>query len=232
MAKRLTPSDRKAIAAALKLFNDPDRQNLLEQSAGNLMRVLRDDPTLAPYVHFIKYRVKGAASLKQKLVNKALARRRKGKAPNITAANLFTAIGDLAAVRILHLHTDQIGPMAAAIAAIFNRHAFKVKEGPRAIVWDQDYRELYKGVGIASETRNSMYTSVHYVVRATTKPPILVELQVRTLMDEVWGEVDHRIRYKDPRVKRSCSDQLKVLARMTSGCTRLVDSIFKSSEED
>ncbi len=232
MASALTPSDRKEINAALKLFRDPDRQNLLEQSARNLMTALRDDPTLEPYVHFIKYRVKGADSLKQKLVDKALARRAKGGVPNISADNLFTKIGDLAAVRILHLHTDQIDPMAKAIAKVFDRYAYNVKEGPTAIVWDQEYRELYKSFGIATQTRNSMYTSVHYVVQAVTNPPILVELQVRTLMEEVWGEVDHRVRYKDPTVKRACSDQLKVLARMTSGCTRLVDSIFKSNDED
>ena len=228
----LTPADRKQINAALKLFRSPDRQNLLEQSAHNLMAALRDDPTLGPYVHFIKYRVKGSDSLKQKLVDKALARRKKGKVPIVSADNLFTKIGDLAAVRILHLHMDQIEPIAAAIATVFDRHVYKIKEGPKAIVWDQECRLLYKSFGIATETRNSMYTSVHYVVQAATNPPILVELQVRTLMEEVWGEVDHRVRYKDPAVKRVCTDQLKVLARMTSGCTRLVDSIFKSSNED
>jgi putative GTP pyrophosphokinase len=232
MATPLKPADRKEINAALKAFLHPDRQNLLSQSARNLMSALRDDPTLGPYIHFIKYRVKSADSLKGKLVNKARARRAEHKAPNITAANLFTKIGDLAAVRILHLHTEQIGPMAKAIDKVFDQHSYKVKEGPTAIVWDQEYRELYKSFGIASQTRNSMYTSVHYVVQATTKPPILVELQVRTLMEEVWGEVDHRVRYKDPTVKRACKDQLHVLARMTSGCTRLVDSIFKSSDED
>jgi ppGpp synthetase/RelA/SpoT-type nucleotidyltranferase len=196
------------------------------------MSALRDDPTLAPFVHFIKFRVKGGDSLKQKLVDKATKRRKAGKAPDITAENLFGKIGDLVAVRILHLHTDQIKPMTAAIAAVFASYRFKVKEGPTAIVWDQEYREHYKGLSIATQTRNSMYMSVHYVVEAATNPRIKVELQVRTLAEELWGEVDHRIRYKSKTVKRACTDQLKVLARMTSGCTRLVDSIVESSNED
>jgi putative GTP pyrophosphokinase len=121
--------------------------------------------------------------------------------------------------------------MARAIAAVFDSFSYRVKEGPTAIVWDQEYGELYKKLEIATQTRASMYMSVHYVVEAATKPRILVELQVRTLMEEVWGEIDHRVRYKHPQVKRACSDQLKVLARMTSGCTRLVDSIMKSADE-
>jgi putative GTP pyrophosphokinase len=228
----LTSADRKQIDAAIKVFQEPQRQSLLDLSARNLMAALRDDPSLGPYVHFIKYRVKGAASLKKKLIDRAEELRKKGKAPDVTPDNLFEKIGDLAAIRILHLHTDQIKAMAAAIAEIFEKYAYKVKKGPTANVWDQEYGELYKSFKIATQTRNSMYMSVHYVVWAATKPRILVELQVRTLAEEVWGEIDHRIRYKDPKVKRACKDQLKVLARMTSGCTRLVDSIVKSSGED
>lgn len=227
----LTPADRKQINAAVKLFKDPARQSLLEKSGENLMRALRDDPSLSPYVHFIKYRVKSASSLKDKLEDKAVKRREKGKAPDISPENLFSKIGDLAAVRILHLHTDQIKPMAAAIDSVFQTYQYKVKEGPTAIVWDGEYGELYKGLKIPTQTRSSMYMSVHYVVEAATNPRILVELQVRTLMEEVWGEIDHRIRYKSSKVKRACQDQLKVLARLTSGCTRLVDSIIKSHEE-
>lgn len=231
MAK-LTPADRKQINACLKRFDEKTIQVLLKQSGDNLMSALRDDPSLAPFVHFIKFRVKSRNSLKQKLTDKAAKRRGAGRAPDITPGNLFTKIGDLVAVRILHLHTDQIQPMTAAIAGVFTSYRFKVKEGPTAIVWDQEYGDHYRALSIATQTRNSMYMSVHYVVEAATSPKIQVELQVRTLAEEVWGEVDHRVRYKTKKVKRACADQLKVLARMTSGCTRLVDSIIKSSKEE
>lgn len=228
----LTPADRRQIAACLRRYQQENVQFLLKKSGENLMSALRDDPALSPYVHFIKFRVKGADSLKTKLVKKAAERRKLGKAPDITAENLFSKIGDLVAVRILHLHTDQIQSMVAAIGGVFESYKFKVKEGPTAIVWDQEYGGHYKTLGVKTQTRTSMYMSVHYVVEAATNPKIRVELQVRTLAEEVWGEVDHRVRYKNEKVSRACADQLKVLARMTSGCTRLVDSIIKSSIED
>jgi hypothetical protein len=40
-----------------------------------------------------------------------------------------------------------------------------------------------------------MYTSVHYIIGSGSQTPLTCEIQVRTLMEEVWGEVDHKINY-------------------------------------
>lgn len=76
-----------------------------------------------------------------------------------------------------------------------------------------------------------MYTTVHYDVVANRETGIRCELQVRTLMDEVWAEVSHRVNYPMDSPSATCQDQLKVLARLTSGCGRLVDSIFKTHHQ-
>src|SRR5207249_475816 len=76
-----------------------------------------------------------------------------------------------------------------------------------------------------------MYTTVHYVVRANQKTNVTCEVQVRTLMDEVWGEVSHRVNYPVESTNPLCQDQLKILARLTTGGARLVDSIFRSVEQ-
>lgn len=57
------------------------------------------------------------------------------------------------------------------------------------------------------------------------------EIQVRTLAEELWGEVDHTINYPHPSTVIACKEQIKVLARLTSSCTRLVDSIFLSKHD-
>jgi ppGpp synthetase/RelA/SpoT-type nucleotidyltranferase len=76
-----------------------------------------------------------------------------------------------------------------------------------------------------------MYTSVHYVITSAQRPELRIELQLRTLMEEVWGEVSHVIDYPKRTRSVACREQLKALARLTSGCTRLVDSIFSSQWE-
>jgi putative GTP pyrophosphokinase len=45
-------------------------------------------------------------------------------------------------------------------------------------------------------------------------------------MEEVWGEVDHKLNYPHPTESVACREQIRALARSTSSATRLVDSIF------
>ncbi len=74
-----------------------------------------------------------------------------------------------------------------------------------------------------------MYSSVHYTVMPNkTKANVRAEIQVRTLSEEIWGEVDHRFNYSHAVDSVACGEQIKVLARVASSCTRLVDSIFAS----
>src|SRR5262245_41231658 len=111
---RLNASDRRQIDLAVQAFREKSR--LAETAAQQLSTALREDDALAQYIHFMKYRVKDPEHLRDKLERKALERKAGGKTPNITAENLFTKVGDLAGVRILHLHTDQIRPMTEAIS--------------------------------------------------------------------------------------------------------------------
>ena len=75
-----------------------------------------------------------------------------------------------------------------------------------------------------------MYTSVHYVVEPVFDQ-IACEIQVRTLAEELWGEVSHTVNYPEETDSIACKEQLAALARVASGCTRLVDSIFASESE-
>ena len=54
---------------------------------------------------------------------------------------------------------------------------------------------------------------------------------MRTLFEEIWGEIDHAINYPHPIESIACSEQLKVLSKLVSTGTRLSDSIFKSYNE-
>ena len=169
--------------------------------------------------------------MRDKLERKALARKERGESPDITRDNLMEKVDDLAGIRILHLHTEQISELNRIILSILDENQYPLVKGPTAICWDREYEDIFTNVGISAESRDSMYTSVHYVIEANQKTKIRAELQVRTLMEEVWGEVSHRVNYPSETMSRACRDQLKVLARMTSGCTRLVDSIFRSKTE-
>ena len=197
-------------------------QSLFESFAQALMAYFQNDIKLAPYIHFIKYRLKDPQHLREKLIRKA------EKGNIIDKSKLFGKITDLAGIRIIHLHTSQMEAMHKAILAILEEQQLRLVENPSANCWDVEYESIFKSFGIAPRRRGSMYTTVHYVIRANQRTKVTCEVQVRTLMDEVWGEVSHRVNYPNESASSSCQDQLKVLARLTSGCTRLVDSIFRS----
>jgi len=217
---KLTHQARKSIDDAVQHFSA--NRNLFESFAQALMAYFQNDLTLAPYIHFMKYRIKDAQHLHEKLVRKA------ARGALIDKSKLFDKITDLAGIRIIHLHTSQMKPIHEAILAILEEQQLRLVGKPSANCWDMEYETIFQRFGIRPRSRGSMYTTVHYVVRANQRTKVTCEVQVRTLMDEVWGEVSHRVNYPTESPSLSCQDQLKVLARLTSGCTRLVDSIFRS----
>jgi hypothetical protein len=59
-----------------------------------------------------------------------------------------------------------------------------------------EYRDLFKEQGCNVENHRLGYRSVHYILNvAPTKAAQFVELQVRTIFEEGWSEIDHRFRY-------------------------------------
>ena len=179
-----------------------EKKNLFETLAKSLVVNLGENKELSPYIHFMKFRIKESDSLQEKLKRKAIKRKaikRKhgGKKPNINRNNLFTEITDLAGIRILHLHTDQLQEINRIILSVLEEHRYFLIDGPKAICWDVEYKNLFKKFGISAVTRKTMYTSVHYIIKANQKNNITAELQVRTLMEEVWGEVSHQVNYPE-----------------------------------
>lgn len=192
---------------------------------------LTEDEILRKLIHSGKFRSKEPDHLKDKLLRKESEYLKKGSRPKITKNNLFDQIHDLVGVRLLHLHTYQMEEISVRIDELLELNNYTVIEDPVVYIWDIEHKEYFEGLGITPIERPEMYTSVHYVVASANRPELRIELQVRTLMEEVWGEVSHTVNYPHPTDIRSCQEQLKVLARITSGCTRLVDSIFNTRDD-
>jgi ppGpp synthetase/RelA/SpoT-type nucleotidyltranferase len=186
---------------------------------------------LQQHVHSMKARLKDTDHLREKLKRKIKACEEDGTTFDITPENLLMRINDLAGVRILHLYTRQIQDIDGALRRIFEEQTYKLIEGPFARTWDDEPREFFKTCGIETQLSPSMYTSVHYVLSSASRTAVTCELQVRTLMEEVWGEVDHEINYPNATAVLASTEQLKVLARVTSSATRLVDSIFLTHKD-
>jgi len=192
---------------------------------------LNKSPKLSPLIHSIKTRIKEPTHLKEKLLRKMLESAEKGEKFDITKDNILVRINDLAGIRLLHIHTHQIKDINTVLRDLFDEQKLKIKEKPFARTWDDEYRKFFQSTGFETQSSETMYTSVHYIIESASRTPVTCELQVRTLMEEVWGEVDHRINYPDPVDSVPCREQIRALARATSTVTRLVDSIFASYDD-
>ena len=228
MASRGIDSTKKSIDVAVDAYRQ--RVSDFAKLAERIGRDLGEHAELIALIHSVKYRPKDPDHLRGKLLRKAKEAKAAGKIFSINASNLFKRIDDLAGVRILHIHSQQIKQIDPKIQAILSFHRYKHVRKPVANTWDIENQKLYKELGFNVALRSTLYTSIHYVVEPHFSRD-RCEIQVRTLAEELWGEVSHTVDYPEPTRSIACQEQLKVLARVTSGCTRLVDSIFRSREE-
>ena len=216
----LSSTDRHRIEEAVGYFMD--NRHLFESFAQSLMTYFENSPELGEFIHFIKYRIKDKESLRVKL-ERILA--------NAGDQDLVRGVTDFAGVRIIHLHMDQFPAIHPLVSDILKEQKCELLETPKAYCWDMEYEDMFNRIGVEAVHRDSMYMTVHYDIVANQRKRITCELQIRSLTEELWGEVSHRVNYPKESPSVSCQDQLKVLARLTSGCGRLVDSIFKTHSE-
>ncbi len=206
-------------------------QSLVSNFFKSMLVYIDESVELKKLVHSIRSRMKEPDHLRDKLERKMLAAQKKNALFDITRDNLFVRINDLAGVRILHLHTTQMKQIDQCIKAIIAEQAVELIEGPSARTWDDEYRSYFRSIGISTQDSENLYTSVHYVVASKSRTKVTCEIQVRTLMEEVWGEVDHSINYPHKTNSVPCHEQIRALARQTSSATRLVDAIFATLDD-
>lgn len=186
--------------------------------------------SLTPYVHSVRHRLKDLDHLLEKVERKnsedakLVIGERKGE---ITSKNLFKRVTDIAGIRVLHLHISQFQHIHRALMAKVNEGEFTLVEDPKAYTWDLDSGTYFESLGLVREVKESYYTSIHYVLRPNSRNPATCEVQVRTLLEEVWGEVDHTMNYPTPTTDPHCKEQIRVLARLVGAGTHLADSIMR-----
>ncbi|WP_444933581.1 hypothetical protein [Microbulbifer sp. JTAC008] len=160
----------------------------LNETAELLARILQG----CPQVHSVRWRVKDPEHLLEKIVRKRAAGSEKYQ--QIELNNYTEVITDLVGVRVLHLFKSEW----------FDIHSFILKnwtplENVKAYIRQGDEGgvvESYKENGCDVELHSSGYRSVHYII--STQPTlrkVVSEIQVRTIFEEGWSEIDHKVRY-------------------------------------
>lgn len=199
-------------------------RNIFQNFEAGILAYFKNDPKLNnsefPAIHSIKSRIKSDKSLKRKLI----AKQRNGII--LSPENIFQEITDLCGIRILHIHQSQFLEIHNSIQKQLDSGDWILVEEPKAYTWDIDAIAFFKSLGIKPTQKDTLYTSTHFVIRPNNKSPVTAEIQIRTLFEEIWGEIDHFLNYPEQTRKMACKEQLRVLAKFVSTGSRLVDSIF------
>lgn len=175
-----------------------------------------------PIIYTIKSRLKDPEHLRDKISRKW------NQDDPLTKENIYSKITDLCGVRVLHLYQDQFIHIHELIMKQVNGGDWYLNESPIAYSWDPETTNYLTSLGLDARIKDSYYTSIHYIVKPKSDSSICCEIQVRTLFEEIWGEIDHTINYPTPSENNSCKEQLRVLSKLVSTGTRLADSIFRA----
>lgn len=158
------------------IYNDhSSKVNGYDESLKRFSESLREMPQ-CKYVH---YRTKDPEHLIAKVV-------RKNK--KIYLDNYISNITDLLACKIIYLYRDDWKVI----------HQFLIKNFKNMFIEEpiantiHDNKEMFSQLGVKTDIRESKYQSIHYLIGFEGN---IIELQVRSIYQEAWGEIDHLLRY-------------------------------------
>jgi len=171
----------------MEIYNDfQSRIQELEVIANFVGKLLKK----VDAVHSVNHRVKDPEHLIEKIIRKKLSK------PNmtITLKNYTKKVTDLIGIRVLHLFKEDWKNIHEYII-----NTWPTVEKPKANIRKGDSGNLidsFKAKGCKIVEHPFGYRSVHYIVKVNhNRKTFVSEIQVRTIFEEGWSEIDHKIRY-------------------------------------
>lgn len=171
-----------------------------------------------PEVHSVRWRVKDPIHLMEKIIRKINDNSKKYIA--INEENYDQIVTDLIGVRVLHLFKHEWEGIHEKIISLWH-----LKEVPVAYTRSGDEKELtdkYKSKKCKVDVHSDGYRSIHYIIQSqATKMKTFCELQVRTIFEEGWSEIDHKIRYPNFSDNEMICYFLKVFNRLAGSADEM-----------
>lgn len=168
-------------------------------------------------VHSYRFRIKKTGSLLAKIIRKGAERQ-----TAYTPANYFQKITDLLGIRILYVFKEDYWPVHQQIMAEYENQlaqdiSIKLKTGDDKDMYEQLLQE-YSNVRV---DENKTYRSIHYTIYAQKNDISAcprVEIQTRTIFEEGWSEINHKLVYKKGSGNPSLKKTSDVLSSMVGAC--------------
>lgn len=171
-------------------------------------------------VHSTRVRVKTPVSLIRKIVRK----QSEDPERDITLDNYREDVRDLIGLRALHLFKEDWKPIHKEILQIWDLHP----DDPQPLAYHRegDSKELmqdWEEAGCVVKGKEAGYRSIHYVVldKPNKRDRFCAEIQARTVFEEAWSEIDHRVRYPDYSDDPLLKEYLLILNRIAGSADEM-----------
>jgi len=183
-----------------------NKKEKYKKLAEYIVQLIQDDPSSPKEsLHTIIYRIKDELILIEKInrLNKELA----AGVPPIMEENYQERVGDLLGVRIICLRLSDVEKVEAYLKLLSEENILSFVKGPdqkRSFILPVNPGD---SIPDGIDLRYSGYSSIHYQIELgenSDAPPglrgLLFELQLRTILEEAWSEIDHKYRYVRSRI--------------------------------
>lgn len=180
-------------------------------------------------IHSIKYRVKDKEHLIEKIIRKS------AENPEFvcTRKDYDKLIKDLIGMRTLLLFKENwldIHNFLSGNWEFYTTPRANYKKGD-----PQSLLDMYEAAGCELNEHRNGYRSVHYhLLVKRGRREMVAEVQVRTLFEEAWSEIDHYFRYsakRDADYPEQAEPYLGVLNNITSNADALASYINKTESQ-
>ena len=168
-------------------------------------------------VHSYRFRIKKTGSLLAKLIRKSCK-----YDETYSTENYHQKITDLLGLRILYIFKEDYWPVHQQIMNEYGNQlaqdiSIKLKAGD-----DRDtYGDLIRHSSNVRIDENETYRSIHYTLYAKKDNIDLlprVEIQTRTIFEEGWSEINHKLVYKKDTGNQGLKKTSDVLSSMVGAC--------------
>ena len=188
-----------------------------ESQAGFIADTLRTHKK----IHSVKSRVKEPIRLIEKIIRKTPGRKEKyGLDFQFNIENYKEEINDLIGVRAIHIFKEDWEDIHNFIYS-----TWKVIE-ITANVREGDDTKRFEELNIQIHSRKSGYRSVHYLIEFfPTSQKVIAEIQVRTIFEEGYGEIDHQLRYSHSEIPEVLALNLLLFNRIAGSSDEMASLI-------
>lgn len=172
-------------------------------------------------IHTVKSRVKDSERLIEKVIRKTTDRKAKyGEDFQFSVSNYKEEINDLIGIRAIHIFKDDWEAIHKFILS-----TWKVVE-ITANVREGDDTKRFEELNIQIHSRKSGYRSVHYLIEFfPTNQKVIAEIQVRTIFEEGYGEIDHQLRYSHKEIPEVLALNLLLFNRIAGSSDEMASFI-------